>query len=305
MKKCILTSVSTLVLTLPVSAFAQSCTQPPSCESLGYTRSESECPQGSVKCPWNTSLVYCPCDTSKYKYSCRGTNESPSSAKCGNLYASCTCATGTHWDSGGSCVSDRAQCSIGDIYYTDNTCVSSGNHDSSKEVLGIVVYVNGDGVGGQIMAPWPIDEDGKKSSSNVNMQWSTEYVDISNLPNYTSSDLASKDYDSCGNTDRIVSYDNASTYPAAWAARKYAPTDETSGQWCLPAAGIMTNIYNNQTVIQTSITAVGGVSYPNCCTWSSSEYGSLYTWEFYLYGSYGLYYDNKDYAGYVRPVMEF
>lgn len=39
---------------------AQTCIQPPSCESLGYTKTTSDC-QGSlmVKCPTDTSKVYC------------------------------------------------------------------------------------------------------------------------------------------------------------------------------------------------------------------------------------------------------
>ena len=198
-------------------------------------------------------------------------------------------------------------CNIGDIYYTDKTCSSAADYNKNKTVLGIVVYVTDGGKHGQIMAPWPIDTNGNKSSSNVAMKWSTEYVDISNLPNYTSYSSASKDYDSCGNTDKIIAAGDASTYPAAWATRKYAPTTETAGKWCLPAAGIMTNIYNNQDAIQTAISKVGGVSYPSCCTWSSSEYSSSYAWDSYLGGSYGLNRNTKDntYLYYVRPVLEF
>ena len=139
------------------------------------------------------------------------------------------------------------------------------------------------------------------------MYWLTEDVDISSLPNYTSREKAMKDYDSCGNTDKIVAQGNASTYPAAWAARKYAPTSATKGKWCLPAAGIMTNIYNNQNAIQTAISKVGGVSYPSCCNWSSSEYSYGYAWNSYLGGSYGLDDDSKYYGNgqYVRPVLAF
>ena len=68
----------------------------------------------------------------------------------------------------------------------------------------------------------------------------------------------------------------------------------------------MTNIYNNQDAIQTAISKVGGVSYPSCCNWSSSEYSSSSAWLSGLYGSYGLgsyNYKGSDY--YVRPVLEF
>ena len=205
------------------------------------------------------------------------------------------------------CSAPRPKCNIGDIFYTDNTCVAAANHDSSKTVLGIVVYVNSDGIGGQIMAPWPIDTNGNKTSSNsMTMTWGGYGTDISSLPNYTSQSSASKDYDSCGNTDKIVAQGNASTYPAAWAARKYAPTTETAGKWCLPAAGIMTNIYNNQDAIQTAISKVGGVSYPSCCTWSSSECSSYSAWRSRLLDSYGLSNDGgKNGNNFVRPVLEF
>ena len=52
----VLLSILTL---LPTLALAEQCTATPDCKSLGYT--ETSCPDGSgVKCPWNTSLIYCP-----------------------------------------------------------------------------------------------------------------------------------------------------------------------------------------------------------------------------------------------------
>ena len=38
-------------------ARAETCTPTPDCKTLGYT--ETSCPDGGVKCPWNTSLMYC------------------------------------------------------------------------------------------------------------------------------------------------------------------------------------------------------------------------------------------------------
>lgn len=144
------------------------------------------------------------------------------------------------------------------------------------------------------------------------MIWGGHGIDISSLSNLSESE-ASTDYDSCGNTDKIVAQGNASTYPAAWAARKYAPTTDTAGKWCLPAAGIMANIYNNQTAIQNAITTVGGVSYPSCCNWSSSEVGTMYlgylAWisDFFYRDSNGvaLYAKDGSQSMYVRPVLEF
>ncbi len=48
-----------LLACFPSPIYAEQCTPTPDCKSLGYT--ETSCPDGGgVKCPWNTSLVYCP-----------------------------------------------------------------------------------------------------------------------------------------------------------------------------------------------------------------------------------------------------
>ena len=296
-----LSSVISCLFSTPV--FAITCTEAPDCLSLGYTLTASDCPKGYIKCPWNTGLVYCECGD-EYQYTCDGANETAGSEKCGTKYKACGCVSGYNWENG-SCVQDRPSCAIADIFYTDNTCVAAAKHDSTKTVLGIVVHVNADGVGGQIMTPWPIDANGNKSASDVDIKWSTEYVDIAGITNYTSNEAASKDYNSCSNTDAIVKQGNASTYPAAWANRKYAPNEATKGKWCLPAAGIMTNIYNNKNAINTAISKVGGVTYPNCCAWSSSEYNSNYAWNSDFGESYGLSITGKSGTHYVRPVLEF
>ena len=46
-----------LLACFPSFAQAETCTPTPDCKSLGYT--ETSCPDGGVKCPWNTSLMYC------------------------------------------------------------------------------------------------------------------------------------------------------------------------------------------------------------------------------------------------------
>ena len=76
--------------------------------------------------------------------------------------------------------------------------------------------------------------------------WSTEYVDISDLTNYTSKDTAATDYASCENSAKIRAQGTSSTYPAVWAAREYKTVGTEAGDWCLPAAGIFTSYYNNK-----------------------------------------------------------
>ena len=295
--------MTTALFSFEAWAQTEECVEAPSCTELGYTRTEDECPTGSVKCPWNTGLVYCECGED-YKYACDGDNEKAGDSQCNGLYAACSCADGYKWENGG-CAADRPKCNIGDIFYTDNTCVAAANHNSSKTVLGIVVYVTDGGQHGQIMAPWPVDEDGNKSLSNVSMKWSTYLEEVSGLQKYSSYITAETDYSSCINTDKIVAAGDAGAYPAAWATRKYAPTTETAGKWCLPAAGIMTNIYNNQTVFQNAITKVGGMKFPTCCVWSSSAGDINIAWYSYLHDFDGLLnsvmYNNIS----VRPVLEF
>ena len=235
----------------------------------------------------------------------------PSNASC-SYYSDCSskisswsCNSG-YKQEGSSCVVASETCKIGSIYYTDGTCLSAANHQTNKTVLGIVVHTTDNGKHGQITTPWPIDADGNKANSNPTiMAWGGYGTDISSLPNYTSSSSASTDYDSCGNTDKIVAAGDAGTYPAAWAARKYAPTSTTNGKWCLPAAGILRNIQKNQSAISTAVSKVGGASNLfNHWVWSSSEYSRGSAWSVYLNGSF-LGDDNKGGNNCVLPVLEF
>ena len=302
MKKVFLL-MTTALFSFDTRAATEECVDAPSCTDLGYTRTADECPDGSVKCPWNTGLVFCECSKS-YKYTCNGDNETAGTDKCGNYYAACGCDTGYHW-ADGKCVANRASCAIGWIYYSDGTCSAPAAYTTSKTVLGIVVYVNDNGVGGQIMAPWWIDASGNRSSSGVGMAWGGYGTDISSLPNMTSSTQAEADFDSCGNTDKIVAAGSASTYPAAWATRKYAPTSTTNGKWCLPAAGILRNIQKNQSAISTAVSKVGGASnLLNYWVWSSSEGVNGWAWLAYLVDSF-LSHTGKDYDYYVLPVLAF
>ena len=162
------------------------------------------------------------------------------------------------------------------------------------------------------MAPWPVDANGNKTSNNsAVVMWGGYGTDISSLPNYTSDSSASKDYNSCGNTDKIVVQGNASTYPAAWAARRYAPTTDTAGKWCLPAGGIMININNNLTTFENAISKIGGIDVLRFTLWSSSEISSDEVW----YADFNtisiLDIISKEnlrggvYTTTVRPVLEF
>ncbi len=196
------------------------------------------------------------------------------------------------------CPSPRPKCNIGDIFYSDNTCVPADKYDSSKTALGVVVYVNPNGIGGQIMA----------SNSGIGkMLWSTKSVDTG-LPVYSSSqeNEAAQDFDSCGNTKRLIAAGTSEIFPAAWAAKSYTPTSETAGKWCLPAAGIFRNISKNLETIKNSFSKFGGITLVSCA-WSSTVCAHIPAWiSYFNYGVDGIGYSFYcgDYNA-VHPVLEF
>ena len=321
------------------------CVATQDCATLGYT--ENSCSGGNgVKCPFGNKWAcfksesevcqkyvftltctetgqtgsgescanlykQCGCQDT-YKYTCSGTGYAGGSGTaCGGKYKECKCADGYTWDAAnGECKSAHPVCEIGTLYYSDNTC--SSNLDSSKTLLGVVIYSNGASGGGWIMTVKPIE---------TAIYWSTEYKDIPGLTNYSS--VPSDVQASCTNTDVITAYGNSSRYPAAWAAKNYKPTGTPSGKsWCLPSGGLLNNINNsvNFVKINAGITTAGGTilgkvyksgSYYYERVWSSSEHSSDNAWHFHAHtsGSFNMgYATNKDsrnsYVS-VRPVLAF
>ena len=196
-------------------------------------------------------------------------------------------------------------CNLGDVFYADYTCVPSSQYNPSKTVLGFVVYVNPNGFGGQVMAPWPIDRNGNKLNDNsVTMPWGIYGENVTPLTDYTSFASAASDYDSCGNTDKLIAAGSADDYPAAWATRKYAPTSDTKGKWCLPAAGVISNFGSNRDLFDALIDKLGGVAYVDNWVWTSTEYNHERAW-INSNVSYELNHLSKSISRYIRPVLEF
>ena len=274
------------------------------CAALGYTEaynSSGNC----LKCPfgeaYNCEAGYiCP---EGYNYTCSGTGYSGGVGEaCNGKYTSCTCASGYKWESGscvedtpewGTCSGSAAQCSLGDIVFSDGTC--SANKVSGKTPIAVVVYKSGNC--GQAMA----------LKSLGRYEWG-EYGDISGLTNYTSSSTAKNDFASCENSAKIMAAGNKSKYPAVWAAYNYTTTGTKVGDWCLPAAGIFTSIYNNQSTINTGFSRANGTKFTDSTyAWSSREYGYYSAWASDFNDSYGLNGHNysKDSYFEVRPVLAF
>lgn len=66
MKKSLLTSLSAAALlwTLSAPALAQTCIKTPTCADLGYSQTAADCAGKTIlKCPLDTSKLYCPSDT--------------------------------------------------------------------------------------------------------------------------------------------------------------------------------------------------------------------------------------------------
>ncbi len=89
---------------LPSLAQAEQCTPTPKCEDLGYN--QSSCPDGGgVKCPWNTSLMYC----------------------CKKCAPSCEVKT----------------CQIGDVLYSDKKCyICLPSASPEQAPIGILFTLN-------------------------------------------------------------------------------------------------------------------------------------------------------------------
>ena len=276
--------VSVAGLGMSADVWAQCATT--TCSSLGYTSSlnTGDC----LKCPfgeaWACSKITCP---DYAKYTCSGTGYAGGrGTACGGKYAECACASGYEWKNGGCFL--RA-CQIGDILYSDKTCSSDVVPD--KTPIAVVAYIDGTGYG-QALA----------LNSIGSYKWSTEYTDVPTLTNYKSGEEF--DVDSCGNTEKIIAYGDKNKYPAAWAAHEYSTEGTSAGDWCLPADGIFSSVYDNLFLMTISLTNAGGTQLAYSSNpWSSTERNKTYA--YYLYITSSSAYTSKDYSYEVRPVIEF
>ncbi len=199
----------------------------------------------------------------------------------------------------GQCTGYAKNCKIADILYSDGTC--SADVVSGKTPVGVVVYIGGDGCG-QALALEGLGS----------YQWSTEFVDVPDLINYSS--VSTNDFSSCENTKVVIDYsykqygDSASEYyPAFWEAYNYTPSSmaETKGKWCLPSGGVLNSIYQNKAAIDQSLSRINKTNIGSDVWWSSSERTNSSAWYWLAFtgrfGSYGKYGNSH----YVRPVIEF
>ena len=272
---------------LPVSVRAQ-CITPPDCALIGYT--ETSCEGDSLKCPFDTTKLYCPPCDSSYKYSCSGENvKNPIGDTCNNKYAACECIVGATF-SNGECICDTSCSTVGNIYYSDGTCSSC--LDENKIVAGVVVISNVVMNLEQTASTWAIDQ--LDAEGNVTIA-AKSY--IPNLP-YSVNGAEYNDYNGVENTLAIVNHfgENA-TGVAAVFCYNYAPNSmtDTKTQWYLPAGGEIFDAFEaNGTKIKNTFNRLSvNVSTRQCV---STGYSLNSAWTHYYNGfSYWI-------AGNIRQV---
>lgn len=233
-------------------ASAQSCTVPPTCDALGYTKTATDCKDMStLKCPFDQSKVFC--------------------------------VTAAEVPGGGNC-------EVGAILYSDKSC--NVNVVAGKIAIGVVF----DSTNSLAVA----------LKDGGTMKWSTDYFDIPDLPNLSSTAVAIADWNGKNNTKTIMNYckANSKSCPAAEYASGYTTSGTAAGDWYLPALGELNAIYNGKAAINATMAKIGGTALTENYHWSSSETSYNYAWlQYFGNGSVAWY--NKSSNGYVRPVLAF
>ena len=254
-----------LLLLTPIIANAE-CTPTPDCASIGYT--ETSCEGDSLKCPFDTSKLFCvPCDSS-FRYDCSGENITRGTGSaCGGKYVSCECSEGSVFKDG-VCACDDS-CTVGAIYYSDGTC--SACVVSGKTAIGVVVKDN-ELVISQIRS--------------TSMQWSSSLTNVSGITETTDSAVAKQDFNGKANTLAIVETFTSDTVDnnAAINCNSYSTDGTNAGDWYLPAAGeLYSYVYGggtNYNKINTTMTTLGW-TFGDRYFWSSSEESISYAWLVY------------------------
>lgn len=202
--------------------------------------------------------------------------------------------------SGYSIVSNPPAVAIGDILCIDGSIVKPAIWPvPGKVAQGVVFYVDNTGLHG-----WAVNLDDQA----IGMVWSTLYVDIITLPNFTTPQTAIMDFDGYNNTQKIRAIGSAPIYPAAWAV------DFANG-WYLPAAGQLRKLYGVIPWLNVSLQVVGGTMFITHLNndgntywwyWSSTEYSDYYAWAVDAMGNITNTTIGKgNYGTWVRSIRSF
>ena len=100
------------------------------------------------------------------------------------------------------------------------------------------------------------------------------------------------------NTDKIMSRSNSEYFEAfVWCREK-------GDDWYLPAVKALQTIYNNKSMINSTLTEYGGAKLQNRWYWSSTEADGLCAWSVHMYDG-NTSYRHKDNRSFVRAVSAF
>ena len=284
------------------------------CTGSNQTKPSSESCDGkytSCNCRIGYFWTINKCCKNSYKYDCNGANERGYGASCTVYFEICGCRGEYIWNKNDgkcrpikTCTNDGRNCCIGQILNSDGTC--SDNKISGKTPIGIVVYIGEDNKG-QALA---LTEYGKA-------YWGGYGVSFEFSRNTIEGEI---DFDSCGNTQKIIAQGVAqgddTAFPAVRASANYAPNTapETKGKWCLPSSGVgrMIVIYIDR--INQGMSAAGGELLSKTTDfdnqyWTSTPAGSSNA----IHWRYRSDLLNPDYFGNsdrrasfrIRPVIEF
>ena len=259
----ILLGVSLFAMTFSFGATAQTCKPVPSCESLGYTK--TSCSGDSLKCPFDTSKMYCICNytaTSKPAHCATATD---SCEKNGTTYYASTCAScnGGFILNNGSCA---PRCELGSIYYSDDTC--SSEVISGKTPIGVV---------------YDTDRKLVVSLKYAEIPWNYGTDTCYNIPEVMDDlheSTAQQDFNGKSNTDAIVAYAKSSGLPHK--AAQYCHDMTTGGKtWYLPALGEIIPLGTNYSTVNASLSKVGAAFLANVVSdahWTSTEHSKSYAY---------------------------
>ena len=289
-----LAAIAGAILMFGAGAVQADCVATPDCESLGYR--ETSCVGGGVKCPWDTSKMYCNpnmCSLTLTKEECaeqcREVGEQSCVKNGVTYYAQCgvsKCPEGQGCKAG-ACVTCDNTCAVGNMLYSDFTCSSCLLND--KTPIGIIAYSSG-----SMRLAVQLDTTESKP-------WSNTLVDIAEIAN-TASSTYKTEFNGKSNAQAWVNkYGTDKGSYAAGYCYNYSTDGTGKGQWFLPSGGEMTAVLQtNRTKIAQGLTTAGGKAFQSGNHWTSSERSASEAWQA---GTNGGSSADKTSSAYVRCVL--
>ena len=143
--------------------------------------------------------------------------------------------------------------------------------------------------------------------SSSRLEWGGYLTDIPSLKN-CSSEPFSCGTDGKANTAAIIAFGKANniSYPAAEYCNKYTTPGTKAGDWHLPSYAEQRSIYKARNMVDATLKLLGKplLSEMDGPYWSSTEYDSIFTWE-YLNDDYYNAYATKKLTFYVWPMITY